>query len=233
MRPDDSGRAVRARTAPLGARRLAGALAFLLVAAGVGAAVLGLVRWLAPLTDRTGEVAVPVQVTSSDGVGADLLLLVGLEPYEGVGVSGVATGGLPHTDHRTYPLGVVTIHAPDASASEKLLSRADSVIRGLALLAGAIALRPVLGAISDGRPFRRRDERGLRVVALCVVVGAYVAPLVPWRASAVVLARLDGAHGLSATPVHHLEVFVVAALVVLVGVVVRMATPEPTDRAQT
>lgn len=221
------------RTAPPAARRLAAVLAFALVAAGVGATAVGLVRWLAPLSDATDRVAVPMQLTSSEGLGADLELLVGLERYEGLTVSGISTGGLPHTDHRTLPLGVVTIHASDPSTSEKLLSRADAVLRGLALLGGAIGLRPVLTAVADGRPFRRRDEHGLWVVALAVVAGAYVAPLVPWRASALVLERLDDTHGLSAAPVHHLEVFVVAALVVLVGVVVRMATPEPADRAQT
>lgn len=211
------------------ARRLAAVLAVVLVVAGMAASGVGLVRWLEPLSDLEGGVSVPVQVMASDGVGADLQLLVEMEPYDDVRVSGIPTGGLPHTDHRTYPLGVVMLDVPDASTSEKLLSRADAMLRGIALLVAALALRPVLGAVAAGRPSSRRDSRRVQVVALCVVVGCYVAPLLPWLASASVLTRLDDAHGLSATPVHHLEVFVVAALVVLVGAVMGAGTREPRE----
>lgn len=62
--------------------------------------------------------------------------------------------------------------------------------------------------------------RGRRVV---------VAPLLPWLVSTSELTRLDDAHGLSVTPVHHLEVLVVAALAALVGAVVRAGTQEPRD----
>lgn len=209
------------------ARRLAAVLAVVLVAAGVVATAVGLVRWLEPLTDLEGGVSVPIQVTASDGVGADLQLLVEMESYDDVRVGGIPTGGLPHTDSRTYPLGVVTVYAPDASTSEKLLSRADAMLRGIALLVAALALRPVLRAVAADRPFLCHDGRRVQVAALCVVVGGYVAPLLPWLASASVLTRLDDPHGLSATPVHHLEVFVVAALVLLVGAVVSAGTQEP------
>lgn len=211
------------------ARRLTAVLAVVLVVAGVLATAVGVVRWLEPLSDLEGGVSVPVQVTASDGVGADLQLLVDREPYDDVQVSGIPTGGLPHTDHRTYPLGAVMLSAPDASTSEKLLSRADAMLRGIALLGAALAIRPVLRAVAAGRPLRRQDGRRVQVVALCVVGGWYVAPLLPWLASASVLARLDDAHGLSVTPVHHLEVLVVAALAVLVGAVVRAGTREPRD----
>ncbi|WP_155859530.1 hypothetical protein [Cellulomonas sp. KRMCY2] len=214
-----------------GARRLAAVLGPALVVLGVVAFAVGLVHWLEPTWASTSEVAVPMQVSSSDGRGADLRLEVDLAPYSEVWVSGVPTGGLPDRDHRSEPLGIVVLHAPEASLTEQLLSRADLMLRGVALLVAAIALRPVLVSIAEGGPFRPGHEHRLRVVAGCVIAGGYLAPLLPWWASASVLARLEGAYGLTATPTHHLEAFVVAALVVLIGAVVRASTPDPHETA--
>jgi hypothetical protein len=221
---------IRMRAVSVRSRRLAVVLAFVLVAGGVVAAVVGVVRWLEPVTSSMGHVAVPMQLRSSDGRGADLVLEVDQMPYPEVSVWGVSTGGLPDRDHYSEPLGVVTIHTyGEASLGERLLSRADALLRGIALLVAALALRPVLVAISQGRPFRPEHHRLINVVAVCVVAGAYVAPILPWWASALVLSRSEDAYGMSASPPHHFEVFVVAALIVLVGAIVRAGTPDPRD----
>ncbi|MEP7765138.1 hypothetical protein [Sanguibacter sp. 25GB23B1] len=217
------------RAVSVRSRRLAVVLAFVLVAGGVVAAVVGVVRWLEPVTSSTGHVAVPMQLRSSDGVGADLVLEVDQKPYPEVSVWGVSTGGLPDRDYRSEPIGVVTVRTYEASLSEQLLSRADALLRGVALLVAALALRPVLVAISQGRPFRPAHHRLINVVAVCVVAGAYVAPILPWWASALVLSRLDDAYGMSTSPPHHFEAFVVAALIVLVGAIVRASAPDPDD----
>lgn len=198
---------------------------------GVVATVVGLVRWLEPVTSSMGHVAVPMQVRSSDGRGPGLVFKDdnGRDPYPEVSVWGVSTGGLPDRDHRSEPLGVVTLHTYEASLSEQLLSRADALLRGIALLVAALALRPVLIAISQGRSFRPAHHRLINVVAVCVVAGAYVAPMLPWWASALVLSRLEDAYGMSASPPHHFEVFVVAALIVLVGAIVRATTLDSRD----
>lgn len=209
-----------------GSRRLAAVLAPALVVVGVVAAVVGAAHWLAPALDPLHQVTVPMQLRASDGLGAYLELTVGQAPYPDARVSGVPAGGLPDRDHRSEPLGIVTVRVLDAPLSERLLSRADLLLRGLALLVAAVALRPVLVAIAEARPSRPGHEHRLRVVAVCVVAGGYLAPLLPWWASASMLTRLDGAYGMSANPPHHLEAFVVAALVVLVGGVVRAHTPE-------
>ncbi|WP_309133445.1 hypothetical protein [Cellulomonas sp.] len=211
----------------LWSRRLARVLAPALVVVGVVAAVVGLAHWLEPTRDPLGEVAVPMHLRHSEGIGADLRLEIGLVPYSQVRVSGVPTGGLPDRDHRTEPLGVVVVHAPDASSREQLLSRADLLVRGVAVLVAAVALRPVLLAIAHAHAFRPAHRRRLWVVAGCVVAGGYVAPLLPWGASASVLARLEGAYGLSVSPTHHVEAVVVAALVVLVGAALRTEGPTP------
>lgn len=207
-------------------------LVVVLVGGGALASVVGLYRWLEPMWDATGHVSVPMHLTSSDGQGADLRLEVDLEPYPGVSVSGVPTGGLPHLDHYTTPLGVVTVHVDDASRTEQLFSQADDLLRGVALLLAALALRPMLVATAQGRQFQPGCRRRLHVVAVCVVLGGYVAPLLPWWASASVLDRLDDAYGMAVVPQHHLEVFVVAALVVLVGAVLDATAPKTPDSTE-
>ena len=203
------------------ARRLAAVLGPALVVVGMVATAVGLYQWLEPTRNVMGEVAVPMRLHSSDGIGAWLVLEVGLVPYTAVEVSGVPTGGLPDFDHRSEPLGIVVVHAPDASLTEQLLARADVLVRGIALLVAAVALLPVLRSIAAGSPFRPGHGPRLWVVAVCVVAGAYVGPLLPWRASALVLDRLPEPFGMTASPPHHVEAFVVAALVVLVGEVLR------------
>lgn len=209
-----------------GARRLAAVLGPALLVVGLVGTAVGLYQWLAPTRDVMGEVAVPMRLHSSDGRGADLVLEVELEPYSDAWVSGVPTGGLPNVDTRSEPLGIVVVHAPDASLAEQLLSRADVLVRGIALLVAAVALLPVLRSIAAGSPFRPGNGRRVQVVAVCVVAGAYVGPLLPWRASASVLERLPGPYGMTANPPHHVEALVIAALVMLVGEVLRVGTPD-------
>lgn len=212
-----------------GMRRLAAALGPALVVVGTVGVCFGVGQMVDATSEPLDGVDVPMRLRSSDGLGASIELLVGPEPYDAVRVSGVPTDNRPDTDPWTDPAGVVVVHAPDATLAEQLLSRADVLVRGCALLVAGLALRPVLRSVADGSPFRPGHDRRLGVVAGCVVLGVYVGPLLPWRASAMVLARLDGAHGMSAAPTHHLEAFVVAALVLLVGAVLRAGASERRD----
>lgn len=212
-----------------GMRRLAAVLGPALVLVGLIGVGFGVGQVLDATNDPSGAVAVPMRLHSSDGRGAWLDLEVDVEPYDAVWVSGVPTDNRPDTDDWTDPLGVVVVHARDATLAEQLLSRADVLLRGVALLVAAIALLPVLRSVADGRPFQPGHDRRLQAVAACVVLGSYVGPLLPWRASASVLARLVDAYGMSADPPHHVEAFVVAALLVLLGGVLRAATPAPRE----
>ncbi|WP_149205085.1 hypothetical protein [Actinotalea subterranea] len=198
-------------------QRVAAVLGPVLVVLGAIGVMVGVLQMLDAAGDVLEEVAVPVRLTTSDGLGADLALDVGGEPFDGVRVSGVPAGGAPDTDPRSDPLGIVVIHAPDASLGERFLSRADVLVRGAAVLVAAVALLPLLRAIARTAELGADAGRRLRVVALCVIVGGYVAPLLPWWATASVLGRLDGVHGMSAAPPHHLQAFVVAALVGLLA----------------
>ncbi|GHG51891.1 hypothetical protein GCM10011331_16020 [Flavimobilis marinus] len=214
-----------------GARRLAAFLAPLLVLVGFIGAVVGVVASVSAAKERDGAISVPVHLNASDGLGAELELTVGDghgSPYPGVTVSGIRTGGLPHRDHRTSPLGVVTLHTTGASDLEQVMSRGDVLLRGLSLFVAALALLPVLRALVDQRSFRVAHAHRLWIVAACVITGGYVAPLLPWWASASVLGKLHDAYGMSARPIHHLQVWVIAALVVVVGEVVR-ASVSPAD----
>ncbi|MFS0698997.1 hypothetical protein AB6N24_03385 [Cellulomonas sp. 179-A 4D5 NHS] len=209
------------------ARRVAGVLGPVLVALGLLAAVVGVATTADATQDASGTVAVPVRLGASDGTVAPLGPTVDGEAHPGVRLSGVPTGGLPMIGDDASLPGVVTLHAPDATLTEQVLSRADVLLRGLAVLVGAFALRPVLRLVAAGRPLRPWHERHLHVVAACVVLGGYVGPLLPWVATASVLGRLHGADGLSAAPPHHLEAFVVAALVVLVAAGARAGASGP------
>ncbi|GAA4626942.1 hypothetical protein [Cellulomonas oligotrophica] len=206
-------------------RRLAAVLGPFLVVVGAVALLLGVGHGVAVLSED--DVAVPVHLRASDGRGAWLQLEVEGRPATGVWVSGVPTGGLPTADRYGFGLGVAELHTRGATPVERLLARADLLVRGIALIVAALALRPVLAAVARGASFRPGHDRRVHVVAVCVVLGAYVAPLLPWLATASVLARLDDLHGLSASPPHHVEALVVALLVVLVGGLVRASTTHP------
>lgn len=203
-----------------GWRRVAAALGPGLVAIGVLSTLVGVLHVVDAGTDFFGEVAVPMRLVASDGIGAGVELNVAAEPFSGAWVSGMAAGGLPDTDPYSDPLGIVTIHAAGSSLGERLLSPADVLVRGAAVLVAAIALLPVLRAFTTSRPPGAGTARRLRMVALCVLVGGYVGPLLPWLASASVLARLEPVHGMSATPPHHLPAIVAAALVGLLAAAV-------------
>ncbi len=211
-----------------GARRLAAILGPLLVLVGLVGAVVGVVAGVSAVNERDGAISVPMRLSASDGLGAELELKVGdgqNVPYPGVTVSGIRTGGLPDRDHDTSPLGVVTLHTTGATGLEQVVARGDALLRGLSLLVAALALLPVLRALAGQRPLRVAHARRLWIVAACVVAGGYVAPLLPWWASASVLGRLEDAYGVSADPIHHLQAWAIAALVVVVAEVVRASVP--------
>ena len=93
-------------------QRVAAGLGPVLVVLGAIGVMVGVLQVLDAAGDVLEEVAVPVRLTTSDGLGADLALEVGGEPFDGVRVSGVPAGGAPDTDPRSDPLGIVVIHAP-------------------------------------------------------------------------------------------------------------------------
>ncbi|GIG41746.1 hypothetical protein [Cellulomonas phragmiteti] len=204
-----------------GGRRLAAALGPLLVVVGVVGVLVGVVNVVGATTASFGAVEVPVRIVSNDGVAVSVELRFENGPAEGLGVDGPPTGGLPNRDHRSHPQGILSLHVLDAGVVERVLSRADVLVRGVALLVAALALLPVLRRLAQGRALVAGDARRVAVVAGCVVLGAYVAPLVPWIATVSVLDRLPRTEGMFAQPPHHLEAFVAAALVLLVAALVR------------
>lgn len=202
-----------------GGRRLAAVLGPLLVVVGVVGMLVGMGWVVAAAVDDLRTVDVPVRVVSNDG-GAAHVEFYG-QVAAGLTVSGAPTGGLSRRDYHSDPLGILTVTASGATVTEQVLSRADLLLRGVALLTASLVLLPVLRRLAQGRSLERDDGRRVAVVAGCVVLGTYVAPLVPWWATASVLRRFPVTTGMTADPPHHLQAFVVAALVLLVGSLVR------------
>lgn len=200
---------------------LARVLAPLLVVVGVVAVLVGVVNVVGATRATAGYVAVPVRIVGNDGTAVGVVLAFDDGPANDLGVSGPPTGGLPNLDPRSYPQGVLTLRAPGGTVAEQLLSRADVLLRGGALLVAALALLPVLRRLGQGCALVAGDARRVAVLAGCVVLGAYIAPLVPWLATASVLGRLPRTSGMLASPPHHVEAWVVAALVLVVAGLVR------------
>jgi hypothetical protein len=119
--------------------------------------------------------------------------------------------------------GRVTVAAWGSTRVEQLLGRGDWLVRGIGLLVGALALRPVLLSICSGRPFARGNARRIAVVAGTVAVVGIVAPLLPEIAGQLVLERTGLARtgAFAAVPGVSPEQLLVAALVLVVAAAFR------------
>jgi hypothetical protein len=80
--------------------------------------------------------------------------------------------------------------ASDLPAGLRALTELPASLGALAVAAGAWLLARVIAAISDGRPFDRRNPGRLAGVAVAVVLGGLVAPLSQGVVSAAVLDHL-------------------------------------------
>jgi hypothetical protein len=107
----------------------------------------------------------------------------------------------------------------DSTVVEQLLTRADEALVGLAVLAGAMLLSPLLRSIAAGRPFQPSNARRIAAIAVLVAVIGTIAPQLPRLATHLVLNRIDmvGADWLvSATePFFALDPLLIAALLLV------------------
>ena len=204
-------------------------LASLLLLLGVASALWGTAYAINGMTQAPATVKVPVTLVAAapgSGWGNVQLQVPGVEVPEGWIAGARPDGLLPSgTDGR------VTVAAWGSTRVEQLLGRGDWLVRGIGLLVGALALRPVLLSISSGRPFARGNARRIVVVAGTVAVVGVVAPLLPQLAGELVLERT----GLAATapfalaPALSLEPLLVAALVLVVAAAFRAGETMASD----
>ncbi|MGY4643345.1 hypothetical protein [Cellulomonas sp. URHB0016] len=194
--------------------RLAGAVALL----GWGAALLGAAYAVNGATQAPATVKVPVLLAAgpSAGWGNVPLTVPGVEVPDGwvsgAQPTGFATGA---TDGR------VTIAARGSTRVEQVLARGQELVGGLACLAGALLLEPVLRAIAAGRPFAPGGARRVGWLAAVVAVAGVVGPLLPQLAGLLVLDRtgLAGGPAFAGGVESSTGPLLVAALVLVVAVV--------------
>ncbi|CAA9269038.1 MAG: hypothetical protein AVDCRST_MAG52-3102 [uncultured Blastococcus sp.] len=89
----------------------------------------------------------------------------------------------------------VRLHVPDLPLGLRLVAQADDVLLYLSIAAGATALALVLRAVRRGLPFARRNARCLVAVAVAVVVGGGIAPVVGDHGAGLALNHLAGLDG--------------------------------------
>ncbi|GIG19413.1 hypothetical protein Cch01nite_01370 [Cellulomonas chitinilytica] len=142
-------------------------------------------------TQAPATVKVPVLLAAepSAGWGNVQLELPGVEIPDGW-VSGAEPTGGVNVDSR------VTLAAWGSTRAEQVLARGSGLVGGIAFLAGALLLQPVLRAVAGGRPFAPGSSRRIAWSAAVVGVAGVVAPLLPQWAGLLVLART----GLDANP---------------------------------
>jgi hypothetical protein len=142
---------------PLLGPRAAGAYAFLLALTAAGATLLAGFFLVVGVTRDAADVTVHL----SNPVRLDLNERLDLP--EGATLIG--------------DLIPVQLHVPDLPLGLRLLAQADDVLLFLSIAVGALALALVLRAVRAGRPFARRNATWLGVVAVAVVVGGGIAPV--------------------------------------------------------
>ena len=202
------------RTGPF-ARTLAGALLWL----GAIGAVFGVGYVVNGMTQAGGHVQVPVA-------------LLPVEP--GASAAGLSVPGVrlesgwllaPPLDGLTLGTidGSVVLSAPDSTRLEHALARGDWLVGGLALLAVAVLLRPVLVQTSVGRPFAPGNARRLAVVALVVAGAGVLAPVLRAVGGILVLTRtgLVGGRLADAVALDPLPLLAGAVLLVLAAAFAR------------
>ena len=133
------------------------------------------------LTHAHADVAVPVALHAGPG-----------SPVEAFDAekAPVAVESLPPGSSVTADAEELTLHAWDSTLLEQLLGRADALVLGLGVAAGAYLLIPLLRSVQRGQPFAPRNSarvRGLAVVVLVVGIGG---PFLARLGSGLVLTRI-------------------------------------------
>jgi hypothetical protein len=133
------------------------------------------------LTHAHADVAVPVALHVGPGSPV---------PAFDADQAPVAVEGLPPGSHVTADAEELTLHAWDSTLLEQLLGRADALVLGLGVAAGAYLLIPLLRSVQRGQPFAEGNAarvRGLAVVVLVVGIGG---PFLARLGSGDVLSRI-------------------------------------------
>lgn len=206
---------------PTGTERWVGTLAGVLLALGVVAASFGVLYAVNGATQAGATVKVPVTLAGPEhasGWGDVQVEVAGLDPGDawlaGAPPQGVTAGTVD---------GRLTLAAWGSTRTEQVLARGETLLLGLGLLGGALALRPVLRSVAAGRPFAPGNARRIAVVAGVVGVVGFLAPLLPQLAGLGVLDRT----GLADSGAFHtglsysLEPLGAAALVLVVALAFR------------
>ncbi len=151
---------------------------------------------LGPRSAR-GFVLVLVLVAVAAALTAAALLYVGVT-RDAADVTVTLTDGarLDLNDRLDLPEGAVLLgnlvdvdlHVPDLSLGLRLLAQLSPALLFLSISAGALALAQVMRTVRAGRPFAQRNAARLVVVAVAVVVGGAVAPVLR---DAAAIAALD------------------------------------------
>ncbi|SDD28462.1 Protein of unknown function [Sanguibacter gelidistatuariae] len=193
-------------------------LAGLILLIGVVAGGSGVIYAVNSLTIVPATVHVPVTLLPDDGSWDSVQLAI-----EGVQIEDGWITTLPPAGFGTGDGGQVTVAAWGSTYLEQFLSRGDVLVGGLALLAGAMLLRPILLSVAAGSPFATGNARRLSLLALVIAVAGSLAPLLPQIAGVRVLERLGLADDgiFSTTPQLTLEPLLVAALVLVVAAAFR------------
>lgn len=204
--------------APPDAARWIRVLAGLVLLVGVVAGAAGVIYSINSLTIVPATVHVPVTLLPDDGSWDSVHLAI-----EGVQIEDGWITTLPPAGFGTGDGGQVTVAAWGSTYLEQFLSRGDRLVGGLALLGGAILLRPLLLSVAAGSPFAPGNARRLSLLAVVIAVAGSLAPLLPKIAGVRVLERLGLADDgiFSTTPYLTLEGLLVAALVLVLAVAFR------------
>ena len=206
--------------APRSARWIS-ALATIVVLIGVVSAIVGVSYAVNTLTfpPEAATVKVPVTFAVPEGSWDSVRLTVDGVDLDDGWITTIPPAGIGQGDRG----GQVTIAAWGSTYLEQILSRGSWLVSGLAMLAGAILLHPVLLGIAAGTPFAGSSSRYLGALAVIVGVAGHLAPLLPQLAGFLVLDRLGLAESgiFLMSPHIDSEVLLVAALVGTVAVAFR------------
>lgn len=206
--------------APPDAARWIRVLAGLVLLVGVVAGAAGVIYSINSLTIAGATVHAPVTLLPDDGSWDSVHLTIEGVQIEDGWITTLPPAGSGATDRG----GQVTIAAWGSTYLEQFLSRGDRLVGGLALLGGAILLRPLLLSVADGTAFAAGNARRLTILAVVIAVAGPLAPLLPQLSGVLVLDRLGLAgDGIFATtsPTLTLEPLLVAALVLVLAAAFR------------
>ncbi|MBG0831461.1 hypothetical protein HS041_27330 [Planomonospora sp. ID67723] len=137
--------------------------------AGAVAAIWGIAYAINGATRAPGYVTIRVTPALES---ADHLRLSGVDLPAGVGLHD----------------GELSLNVWDSTVAEQVLSRADVLLSGLCAGIAALLLSALLGSVTDGRPFQRRDPARITWLAALVIVWG-LGSLLPGLAAATVLDR--------------------------------------------